>query len=277
MDDDAIEELEIGLLLQALRQAYGIDFGDYADASLGRRLRHWLAASGFATFSQAQERVLRDRQQLDSLVQGITVNVTEMFRDPAFFLALRENVIPFLKTYPFINIWHAGCASGEEAYSMAILLHEAGLGGRYRMLATDINQAVLARAREGIFPLKSMQLFTRNYQRGGGSASFADYYTARYERAIMMAPLRENLVFAHHDLVTDGEMAGMNLILCRNVMIYFKTVLRERCLDRFDASLLPGGFLCLGTKERLGGSRIAPRYDELAARLSIYRKHYAQP
>lgn len=274
LQQSAVDEVEIGLLLAGVRQVYGHDFSDYAAASLKRRLARWLSTSPFSTYSEAQSAILRDRQLFDSLVQGIAVNVTDMFRDPAFFQTLRQCVIPQLRERPFVNIWHAGCASGEEAYSMAILLHEAGMHGRYRLVATDINEAALRRARDGIFPLKSVQAFTRNYQQSGGSASFADYYTARYGHAIVMAPLRENLVFARHNLVADGSMGEMNLILCRNVMIYFQAPLKERCARLFDSSLKPGGFLCLGMKERLGGDGATGGYERFAPRVSIYRKSY---
>lgn len=274
MEPGAIDEIEVTLLLQGVRQVYGHDFSDYSSASLRRRLARWLAASPFSTWSQAQSAILRDPLLFESLVQGIAVNVTDMFRDPAFFQALRERVMPQLQARPFVNIWHAGCASGEEAYSMAILLHEAGMHGRYRLFATDINEAALRRARDGIFPLKSVQAFTRNYQQSGGSASFADYYTARYGHAIVMAQLRENLVFSKHNLVADGSMGEMSLILCRNVMIYFQAPLKERCARLFDASLKPGGFLCLGMKERLGGDGAAGGYERFAPRVSIYRKSY---
>jgi chemotaxis protein methyltransferase CheR len=274
-DAAAIEEIEIALLLQAVREASGHDFRDYAPVSLKRRLRLWLAGSGCATFSQAQGAILRDPALCLSLVQGVTVNVSDMFRDPEFFRALRERVIPMLKAHPLIRIWHAGCATGEEVYSMAILLHEAGLHGRYRIYATDLNETVLARAQEGIFPLKAMRGFTRNYQRSGGQASFADYYTARYERAIVMAALKENLVFARHNLATDSGMGQMHLILCRNVMIYFKHTLKERCAGLFHGSLAPGGYLCLGSKERLDRARLMDSYDEVAPSMRIYRKRDA--
>ncbi|MBV6323347.1 CheR family methyltransferase [Duganella violaceipulchra] len=275
MDPDAIEDVEIGLLLQGVRQVYGHDFGGYAEASFKRRLRLWLASSGHATFSQAQARLLRDPACFETLLQGITVNVTEMFRDPPFFLALRQKVIPFLQTYPFVKIWHAGCASGEEAYSMAILLQESGLAGRYRIYATDLNEAVLRRAREGIYPLKAMQAATRNYQLSGGTASFADYYTACYDNAMLASSLREHLVFVQHNLVTDSDVGEMNLVLCRNVMIYFKAELKDRCLRLFEHCLQPGGFLCLGMKERLDGRPQGRQYERFAPHLSIYRKPYA--
>jgi chemotaxis protein methyltransferase CheR len=274
MQPGEVEDVEIRLLLEGLQRIYGYDFRDYAEASIKRRLNHWLAESEFATFSQAQSHLLRDRGAFESLVRGITVNVTEMFRDPAFFKAVREQVVPFLKTYPFVKIWHAGCATGEEAYSMAILLNEEGMAGRYRMYATDINETVLQKASEGIIPMAEMQRFTRNYQKSGGSASFADYYTARYDRAILSAALKKDIVFAPHNLAVDGEFGEMNMVLCRNVMIYFKPALKERCLQLFDSSLIPGGFLCLGLKETLEKRKIGERYAELAPPLRIYRKRY---
>ncbi|MCK9381645.1 MAG: protein-glutamate O-methyltransferase CheR [Sulfuritalea sp.] len=274
MKPDEVEDVEIRLLLEGVERIYGYDFRDYADASIKRRLTHWLAESEFETFSQAQSLLLRDRSVFESLLRGITVNVTEMFRDPAFFKALREQVVPFLKTYPFVKIWHAGCATGEEAYSMAILLNEEGMAGRYRMYATDINETVLQKAGEGVVSITEMQRFTRNYQKSGGSASFADYYTARYDRAILSSALKKDIVFAPHNLAVDGEFGEMNMVLCRNVMIYFKPTLKERCLRLFDSSLLPGGFLCLGLKESLEKRKMAERYEELAPGLRIYRKRY---
>lgn len=274
MKTDDVEDVEIRLLLEGVQRIYGYDFRDYADASIKRRLNHWLAESGFDTFSQAQSQLLRERSVFESLLRGITVNVTEMFRDPTFFRAVREQVVPFLKTYPFVKIWHAGCATGEEAYSMAILLNEEGMAGRYRMYATDINEAVLQKAGEGVMPIAEMQRFTRNYQKSGGRASFADYYTARYDRAILSPALKKHIVFAPHNLATDGEFGEMNLVLCRNVMIYFKPALKERCLRLFDSSLLPGGFLCLGLKETLERRKMGERYEELASPLRIYRKRY---
>jgi chemotaxis protein methyltransferase CheR len=276
MKASEIEDVEIRLLLEGVHQVYGYDFRDYADASIKRRLTQWLAESPFETFSQAQSRLLRDPEAFVSLLQGITVNVTEMFRDPGFFRALREHVVPFLKTYPFVKIWHAGCASGEEAYSMAILLNEEGMAGRYRMYATDIDEAVLQKAAAGIMPMPEMQKYTRNYQKSGGKASFADYYTARYDRAILSPKLKKDIVFAPHNLATDAEFGEMNMVLCRNVMIYFKPALKERCLKLFDNSLLAGGFLCLGLKETLERRKMGERYDELVAGSRIYRKRYGQ-
>jgi chemotaxis protein methyltransferase CheR len=269
-----VENVEIRLLLEGIQQVYGYDFRDYADASIRRRLTHWLAESEFDTFSAAQSRLLRERSVFESLLRGITVNVTEMFRDPAFFKALRRNVVPFLKTYPFVKIWHAGCATGEEAYSMAILLNEEGMCGHYRMYATDIDEAVLQRAAEGLVALADMQKFTRNYQRSGGTGSFADYYTARYDRAVVSSALRKDIVFAPHNLAGDAEFGEMHVVICRNTMIYFKPALKERCLRLFDASLLPGGFLCVGLKETLEDKPIADHYQELVPGMRIFRKRY---
>ncbi len=272
---ERVAEVEVQLLLEGLFQIYGYDFRDYAAASIKRRLAHWLAESPYATLSQAQSALLREPLLFNSLLSGLTVNVTEMFRDPLFFKALREQVVPFLKTYPFVKIWHAGCASGEEAYSLAIVLNEEGMAGRYRMYATDIDEKVLATAAEGVLPLSEMQKYTHNYQKSGGRASFADYYTARYGRALLSPELKQAIVFAPHNLTVDAEFGEMNLVLCRNVMIYFKASLKERCLKLFDASLQAGGFLCLGLKESLERRTLGARYQELAAPLRIYRKNYA--
>lgn len=274
MKSDTVEDLEIRLLLEGIQHVYGYDFREYAQSSIKRRLTHWLAESEFDTLSEAQSQLLRDRSLFENLLRGITVNVTEMFRDPAFFKVVREQVVPFLKTYPFVKIWHAGCATGEEAYSMAILLNEAGMEGRYRIYATDINETVLHSAEEGVMPLAEMQRFTRNYQQSGGTASFANYYIARYDRAILSSALKKDIVFSPHNLATDAAFGEMNMVMCRNVMIYFKHSLKERCLQLFDDSLLAGGFLCLGLKETLERKAINVTYEELAPHMRIYRKSY---
>jgi chemotaxis protein methyltransferase CheR len=273
--EDEVQAIEIRLLLEAAFQAYGYDFRDYAEASLTRRLRRWLAGSGFATFSAAQAGLLRDPEVFRGLLAGITVNVTEMFRDPAFFRCLREQVVPHLKTWPFVRIWVAGCATGEEAYSLAILLVEEGLGERFRIYATDIDQAVLASAEKGIYPLRDMQRFTQNYQKGGGKAAFSDYYSAAYDHALLMPALGRQIVFASHNLAGDSDFGEMHMVLCRNVMIYFKAPLKARVLGLFQTCLMPGGFLCLGLKETLAGQAAAPQFTELGPRLRVYRKRYA--
>jgi chemotaxis protein methyltransferase CheR len=274
MTEEEIQAIEMRLLLEAVFQAHGYDFREYSEASLTRRLRHWLAESRFTSFSEAQGRLLRDPEVFQGLLGGITVNVTEMFRDPGFFQCLREQVVPHLKTYPFVKIWIAGCASGEEAYSLAILLEEEGLGKRCRIYATDIDQNVLSKAEKGIYPLKEMQRFTRNYQKAGGKAAFSDYYSARYDFALLMPALRKRIVFATHNLAVEGDFGEMNMVLCRNVMIYFKPPLKERVLGLFNTCLMPGGHLCLGLKETLDGHAISPHFEEVAPRMRVYRKRY---
>jgi chemotaxis protein methyltransferase CheR len=276
MTSDELIDLEIKLLMDGVCQVYGYDFREYSEESLRRRLTLWLSGSGFATFSLAQSQLLRDRTLFNTLLRGITVNVSEMFRDPPFFKAVREHLVPYLKSYPSVKIWLAGCATGEEAYSMAILLLEEGLKGRFRIYATDINEEVIRKAQEGIYPLKEMQLFTKSYQQAGGTGSFSDYYTARYNHAILSPSLRENIVFAVHNLAVDADFGEMNLILCRNVMIYFKQPLKEKVLGLFDSSLVQGGYLCLGTKESLYQRQISDRYEAITARMQIYRKLYAK-
>ena len=274
MTGNELIDLEITLLMEGIYQVYGYDFREYSEASLRRRLLQWLSGSGFASLSLAQSQLLRDHTLFDTLLRGITVTVSDMFRDPAFFKAVRTQVVPYLKTYPFVKIWHAGCASGDEAYSMAIILLEEGMKGRFRIYATDINEEVIRKAQEGIYPLQDLQRFTRNYQSAGGKGSFSDYYPARYDHAILAQPLRDNIVFAAHNLAVDTNFGEMNLILCRNVMIYFKLPLKERVLELFDNCLMPGGFLCLGTKENLDHRKISDRYEAIMPRMQIYQKRY---
>jgi chemotaxis protein methyltransferase CheR len=274
MDEEELRKIEMKLLLEGVFQVYGYDFRSYSEASIRRRLTHWLAESDFPGFAEATKEVLRVHSSFQTLLRSLTVNVSEMFRDPAFFKALREQVIPYLKTFPFVKIWHAGCSRGEEAYSMAILLDEEGLQDRFRIYATDINPEVIEQARAGIYPIKDLQLYTRNYQKAGGRASFADYYTARYDNALLRPSLQKAILFGTHNLATDADLGEMHLVLCRNVLIYFKEPLKERALGLFDASLDPGGFLCLGIKETLSGHLVASHFEEVAPRLRIYRKRY---
>jgi len=272
---DKIEEIERGLLLEGIAKVHGYDFREYAEASLKRRMIQWLSKSGYSSFGQALPHILRDPVIFEGLLRGITVNVSAMFRDPVVFKTIREQVTPYLKTYPFVKIWHAGCASGESAYSMAILLEEEGFKGRFRIYATDIDHEILSKAQEGVFSLKEMAQFTRNYQKSGGRSSFSDYYTARHDHAIMMSSLKKEIVFAAHNLANDYVFGEMQMVLCRNVLIYFKESLKDRALDLFHSSLSEGGFLCLGTKETLDGRAIAPYYQEIEPHTRIYRKRYA--
>jgi chemotaxis protein methyltransferase CheR len=275
MTSSELHDSEIGHLLKQVAEVYGYDFRAYSEASVRRRITQWLSESGFASLAPAQAELLRDPAVFEVFLRGLTVNVSEMFRDAPVFSTVRAQVVQHLKTYPFVKIWHAGCASGEEAYSMAILLEEEGLQGRFRIYATDINQGVLQKAQQGIFSLDEMKIFTRNYQKSGGKNSFSDYYTARYDRAMLMPSLKEHIVFASHNLAFDGDFGEMQMIFCRNVLIYFKEPLKNRALNLFNSALVEGGFLCLGTKETLEGRAIEPHFAEIAPRTRIYRKRYA--
>ena len=267
-----LERIEIELLLEAIYRHYGFDFRSYAYASLKRRLWKRIQAEGLDTVSGLQQRVLHDPPSMERLLMDLSVSVTAMFRDPNFYRAFRAQVVPLLRTYPFIRIWHAGCSTGEEVFSMAILLHEEGLLERARIYATDINEAVLRTAKAGIFPLDKMQEYTQNYLRAGGTRSFSEYYTAAYEGALFSPSLTENVVFAQHNLVTDRSFSEFNVILCRNVMIYFDRPLQNRVHQLFYESLPTYGILALGSKESLRFSDVEARYEELNGREKIYRK-----
>ena len=267
-----LERVEVEILLEGIFRHYGFDFRSYAYASLRRRLWKRIRAEGLATVSGLQERVLHDRDAMERLLLDLSVNVTSMFRDPNFYRAFRTQVVPLLRTYPFIRVWHAGCSTGEEVYSMAILLKEEGLYERARVYATDINEVVLAEARAGIFPLEKMQEYTQNYLRAGGTRSFSEYYTAAYGGALFSPALRENVVFAQHNLVTDRSFSEFNVILCRNVMIYFDRPLQNRVHQLFYESLPMYGILAVGSKESLRFSDVETCYEELNAKEKIYRK-----
>jgi chemotaxis protein methyltransferase CheR len=267
-----LERLEIELLLEAVYRHYGFDFRSYAYSSLKRRLWKRITGEGLDTVSGLQQRVLHDPAAMERLLMDLSVNVTAMFRDPNFYKVFRLQVVPLLRTYPFIRLWHAGCSTGEEVYSMAILLEEEGLLERSRIYATDINEVVLRTAREGIFPLEKMQEYTQNYIRAGGTRSFSEYYTAAYEGARFSPSLTQNVVFAQHNLVTDRSFSEFNAILCRNVMIYFDRPLQNKVHQLFYDSLPIYGILALGSKESLRFSDVEARYDELNAREKIYRK-----
>jgi chemotaxis protein methyltransferase CheR len=267
-----LERLEVELLLEGVFRHYGFDFRTYAYASLRRRLWKRIQAEGLETISALQQLVLHDAEAMERLLMDLSVNVTAMFRDPSFYASFRERVVPLLRTYPFIRIWHAGCSTGEEVYSMAILLNEEGLYERARIYATDINDSVLQTARSGIFPLEKMQEYTQNYLRAGGTRSFSEYYTAAYEAALFSPALREHVVFAQHNLVTDRSFGEFNVILCRNVMIYFDRTLQARVHELFYHSLPVYGMLALGSKESLRLSRFEECYEEIDGREKIYRK-----
>ena len=270
--DPELERLEIELLLEGIYRHYGFDFRSYAYASIRRRLWRRIEAEGLATVSALQERLLHEPAMMERVLLDLSINVTAMFRDPTFYLAFRQQVIPLLRTYPFIRIWHAGCSTGEEVYSMAILLEEEGLYERARIYATDINEVVVHRARAGIFPLERMQEYTENYIRAGGKRSFSEYYVAKYDGALFSPGLQRNVVFSQHNLVTDRSFAEFNVILCRNVLIYFARDLQTKVHGLFHESLVHLGVLCLGSKETLRRATYESSYEELSVAEKIYRK-----
>lgn len=271
------EVIELRLLLEAIYQAYGYDFRNYSLAHLKRRVEQRLLLSGFASISHLQHELLHNPELLPIVLQDLSINVSEMFRDPSFYQALRAEVLPILETYPSIRIWHAGCAAGQEAYSMAILLHETGLLERSTLFVTDFNPRLVALAQEGRYPLSAIKKYTANYQASGGSDSFAEHYTVRDNHAEMAAFLRDRMVFSEHNLATDGVFGEMHLVICRNVLIYFNAHLQNRVLGLFVESLCPGGFLCLGSKETLRFSEHAPSFEPVVERERIYRKRRRPP
>lgn len=267
-----LEELEMNLLLQAIYVHWGFDFRDYARASLRRRLWKRANAEGVKTISALQDRVLHDADALQRLLLDLSINVTSMFRDPTFYMAFRQKVVPILRTYPWVRIWDAGCSSGEETYSLAILLQEEGLYQKTRIYATDMNEVVLDRARQGIFPLSTMQENTSNYIAAGGTGSFSEYYTAAYDNAIFRPSLRENMIFTQHNLVTDASFNEFNVIVCRNVLIYFNESLQARVQALFRESLNMFGVLALGRKESLRYSGVEQFYETIDDHEKIYRR-----
>ncbi|MBB4637768.1 CheR family methyltransferase [Longimicrobium terrae] len=267
-----VERIEVELLLEGVYRHYGFDFRSYAYSSLKRRIWKRITQEGLASVSQLQDRVLHDSSLMEKLLLDLSINVTAMYRDPGFYAAFREKVVPTLRTYPFIRIWHAGCSTGEEVYSMAILLEEEGLYDRARIYATDINEVVLQRARAGIFPLEKMQEYTQNYLRAGGTRSFSEYYTAMYDGALFNTTLTRNVVFSQHNLVTDGSFSEFNVIVCRNVMIYFDRKLQNRVHRLFYDSLSRRGVLALGNKETLRFTDFEDKYEVVDTREKIYRR-----
>lgn len=272
---EKVEDIEIRLLLEALYITYHYDFRNYSMASIKRRLRQAREQLGFANFSALQERVMHEPDMLPRLLRYLTVQVSEMFRDPDYFRALREKVVPHLKTYPSLKIWIAGCSAGEELYSLVILFREEGLEERTIFYATDINQEALHAAERGIFALDRVQLFTENHRKSGGRSSLSDYYQAAYGRVSFDKTLRRNVVFSDHSLVTDAVFAEMHLISCRNVLIYFNRNLQDRAIGLFKDSLARKGFLGLGAKESLRFSHHAGAFEEFVREEKIYQKWVA--
>ena len=269
--DIDLQDIEVELFVRGLKLRYGYDFSQYAPASLKRRVLQLVQSQRVGTVSELTSRLLHEPGFLDTVLEGLSVPVSEMFRDPEVFRALREQVFPVLASYPQINIWQAGCAHGQEVYSLAILLEEAGLYERTQIYATDFNESALRHAQEGIYPAKEAQLWSRNYLAAGGSYSLADYYSARYELIKLDQRLRRHVTFANHNLVTDEVFCEAHMVMCRNVLIYFSDPLQDRTLALFRDSLVRGGFLCLGTRESLDFAPSAGDFTPVNAALRIYR------
>jgi chemotaxis protein methyltransferase CheR len=272
MSRGELEQLELRLLLEAIHQHYGYDFRGYARSSLRRRIWRRVTEEGLDSISGLQERVLHDPMAMERMLLDLSISVTSMFRDPTFFVALREKVVPILKTYPFIRVWNAGCATGEETHSLAIVFREEGLGDRVRMYATDMNDVVLRQASAGVFPLERMQDYTRDYLSGGGTESFSGYYKAIGDQVRFDPSLTDNVVFARHNLVTDARFNDFHLIVCRNVMIYFDAALQDKVHGLLYDSLVRFGVLALGHKESIRFTSHAAQYGELDGEQRIFKR-----
>lgn len=271
-DETEREDIELELLLEGIHRLYGYDFRNYAIPSLRRRIWHFIHAESLSNISQLQEKVLHHRPVFERLVHNLSIPVTEMFRDPNLFLTFRKKIVPLLRTYPYIRIWHAGCSTGEEVYSMAILLHEEGLLDKARIYATDMNDRSLEQAKQGIFGIEKMKLYTKNYIEAGGTRSFSEYYTAKYNSVIFQPFLSKNMIFAEHNLATDRSFNEFNVIFCRNVMIYFNDTLRDHVHGLFYESLSRFGILVLGAKESIQFTEYSDSYEPLDRVEKIYRK-----
>jgi chemotaxis protein methyltransferase CheR len=272
LEGPELEALEIGLLLEGMYRCYGVDFREYALSSLRRRIRLAMAAEGLDSIAALQQKVLRDRACWRRLLLSMSVNVTSMFRDPQFFGSFRTDVVPMLRERSFIRIWHTGCATGQEVYSLAILLREEGLYDRCRIYATDINEGVLRVAKAGIYPLASMQGYSNNYIEASGTGSLSDYYTAKYGYAIFRSSLRENVHFSLHNLATDYAFNEFDIIFCRNVLIYFNKTLQSRVHRLLYASLVPSGVLALGHRESMRYTPHEADYSVMESTHRLYRK-----
>jgi chemotaxis protein methyltransferase CheR len=268
-----LERLEMELLLTAIYRHHGFDFRAYAPASLHRRIRRHMENGGVPTISRLIELVLHQPAAMQRLLHDLSVNVTAMFRDPSFFLEFRNTVVPLLRTYPTVRIWHAGCSTGEEVYAMSILLEEEGLYDRCRIYATDMDSTVLDQARQGIFPLARMKEYTANYFQGGGKRSLNEYYTAKYDGALFAPRLARNVLFTQHNLAMDKGFSEFNVIVCRNVLIYFDRTLKDHVLRLFSESFATLGILCLGRKESLRFTAFEDDFSVLSAREKIYRRN----
>ncbi|MBI4896898.1 MAG: protein-glutamate O-methyltransferase CheR [Actinobacteria bacterium] len=269
---DDLEEIEIDLLLEGIWRRYGLDFSDYAKSSLRRRIRHMAATEAVPNVSALSERILHDPATMQRLKSEFSISVGAMFRDPPFFRAFREIVVPILRTYPNVRIWDVGCGSGEEVFSLSILLHEEGLVDRTRIYATDFNRAALEQARTAMLPLAKMKDYTANYRESGGTKEFSSYYVAKYDRAAFKPNLVDCVTFAEHNLVTDGQFNEFEVVICRNVMIYFNHQLRTRVHRLLFKSLVPFGVLALGDAESLRNVEFASSYERLHPTVQLYRR-----
>lgn len=266
------QDIEIELFLRALKLRHGYDFDGYAAASIKRRVQSLQTSLHARSISELTERLIHEERFVDAVIARLSVPVSEMFRNPAVFKLLRDEVLPLLSSYPQINVWQAGCARGEEVYSLAIMLKETGLYSRTQIYATDISDDALAKAQEGIYPLRDARVYSENYLKAGGSGSLSDWYTAMYQHIKLDDALKARVTFANHNLVSDGVFGEMHLILCRNVLIYFGDALQNRVLELFRDSLVRGGFLCIGSKETLNFSRVAQEFKPLQPAVPVYRR-----
>ena len=264
--------IEMQLLMEAIFLRYGYDFRNYSKAHIRRRILHHLSMSLIPNVTMLQDRILRDRDFFSNFLDDLSINVTEMFRDPEFYKSLKTNIIPKLKTYAYFKVWHAGCSTGEEVYSIAILLKEESLLDRCQIYATDFNRKVLETAKEGVYQKSEIEQYDKNYLLSGGSGKLSDYYKSRYGSVIFDKNLSSRVVFADHNLVTDNVFAEVNMILCRNVLIYFEKNLQDRVIGLFYKSLVPGGILCLGTKESIKFSGYENLFEVVDEKQKIYKR-----
>lgn len=272
IDHRQSEHIELELLLEGVYRKYGYDFRNYAKASIKRRVQRRMSLDRISSISALQGRVLYDKTFFETLLLDFSINVTEMFRDPGFFKSLRKDIFPLLKARSHIKIWHAGCSTGEEVYSMAILLKEEGLYDRARIYATDLNEKVLHMAKDGIYPLKVLQQSSRNYVASGGTSSFSSYCTTLYDHVIIDRELKRNVIFSDHNLAQDSSFGEMDMVVCRNVLIYFDKKLQNRVLALLEESLTSGGFLCLGNKESIRFADCFSEFHEAVKGQKIYVK-----
>ncbi len=273
-DDFEVEDLELELIIQAIYHQYGYDFREYSRAHLKRRVLYRMSLENIKSISVLQAKILHDKDFFYKIIGDFSINVTEMFRDPDFYKTIREKVIPILKTYPFIKIWHAGCSTGEEVYSMAILLEEEGLLEKAQLYATDFSESSLEIAKEGIYPMDLLKQYSINYHKSGGYSNLADYYSSMYGYAKFNHNLRKKIVFSSHNLVNDGVFGEMHMIMCRNVLIYFNKDLQEHVLELFEKSLIRGGILGIGSKESISFTSVENSFEEISKKEKLFKKRY---